>query len=327
MLWTWTTLSRNYQGFFCYLWRNDDCWWSGHGEWTSVPAVHPAQFSWFSLQRSETVVDRHVGHVCTAWEQSRHCGMWLCSTNSILRPACLSVLVAPSGQRTRFFGVRMIVSLTSYVVFMTSDTPRCKIAGSRTWNCNRHVRKRGLSVHGGKENSAGAFLLSTCWAKGRDCWRQWLRVSANKCLFPKIIFCTELSFQPKTLHLCCSKSTIVRLLYRFYDPQGGKVLINGKDIKTVDLDSLRKVIGVVPQVGNVLHLFLHAQAKDYCFRARTTSSLAFVLAFSCFIIWQLWQLFCFCTRRPKGSGVCYAMVIGFVAWSDPPPPGTPLPLP
>ncbi len=26
------------------------------------------------------------------------------------------------------------------------------------------------------------------------------------------------------------------------------------------------------------------------------------------------------TRRPKGSGACYATVIGFVAWSDPPPP-------
>ncbi len=34
----------------------------------------------------------------------------------------------------------------------------------------------------------------------------------------------------------------------------------------------------------------------------------------------------FYTRRPKGSGVCYATVIGFVVWSDPPtPPGSPLP--
>ena len=40
----------------------------------------------------------------------------------------------------------------------------------------------------------------------------------------------------------------MRLLYRFYDPQAGRVLVNGQDIKTVDLDSLRKVVGVVPQV-------------------------------------------------------------------------------
>lgn len=43
------------------------------------------------------------------------------------------------------------------------------------------------------------------------------------------------------------KSTIVRLLYRFYDPQEGRILINNQDIKHVDLDSLQRVIGIVPQ--------------------------------------------------------------------------------
>ncbi|XP_075552447.1 ATP binding cassette subfamily B member 7 isoform X1 [Dermacentor variabilis] len=43
------------------------------------------------------------------------------------------------------------------------------------------------------------------------------------------------------------KSTIIRLLYRFFDPSDGRILINGQDIKTVDLDSLRKAIAVVPQ--------------------------------------------------------------------------------
>lgn len=50
------------------------------------------------------------------------------------------------------------------------------------------------------------------------------------------------------LFVCFRKSTIVRLLYRFYDPQGGDILINGQKILDVDLDSLRKAIGVVPQV-------------------------------------------------------------------------------
>lgn len=45
-----------------------------------------------------------------------------------------------------------------------------------------------------------------------------------------------------------SKSTIVRLMFRFYDPQAGRILINGQDIQAVDLDSVRKAIGVVPQV-------------------------------------------------------------------------------
>ena len=43
------------------------------------------------------------------------------------------------------------------------------------------------------------------------------------------------------------KSTIVRLLYRFQDPLQGRILINGQDIKNVDIESLRKVIAVVPQ--------------------------------------------------------------------------------
>ncbi|BCX12836.1 MAG: ABC transporter ATP-binding protein [Thermosynechococcus sp.] len=43
------------------------------------------------------------------------------------------------------------------------------------------------------------------------------------------------------------KSTVVNLLLRFYDPQQGKVLIDGIDIKTVTLKSLRRQIGIVPQ--------------------------------------------------------------------------------
>ena len=43
------------------------------------------------------------------------------------------------------------------------------------------------------------------------------------------------------------KSTIVRLLYRFYDPISGRILINNQDIKHVDIESLQKVIGIVPQ--------------------------------------------------------------------------------
>ncbi|AET40384.1 ATP-binding cassette Fe/S cluster precursor transporter ATM1 Ecym_5649 [Eremothecium cymbalariae DBVPG len=43
------------------------------------------------------------------------------------------------------------------------------------------------------------------------------------------------------------KSTILRLVFRFYEPEQGRILIDGKDIREVDLDSLRKSIGVVPQ--------------------------------------------------------------------------------
>jgi len=44
-----------------------------------------------------------------------------------------------------------------------------------------------------------------------------------------------------------SKSTVLRLLYRFFDIQSGRILIDGQDIRTISLSSLREKIGVVPQ--------------------------------------------------------------------------------
>jgi ATP-binding cassette subfamily B (MDR/TAP) protein 7 len=51
----------------------------------------------------------------------------------------------------------------------------------------------------------------------------------------------------------CGKSTVFRLLFRFYDSQGGRILIDGQDIKDVQLESLRKTIGVVPQDTPLFH--------------------------------------------------------------------------
>jgi ATP-binding cassette subfamily B protein len=43
------------------------------------------------------------------------------------------------------------------------------------------------------------------------------------------------------------KSTISRLLFRFYDATSGRILIDGQDIRDITQDSLRAAIGVVPQ--------------------------------------------------------------------------------
>jgi ATP-binding cassette subfamily B protein len=43
------------------------------------------------------------------------------------------------------------------------------------------------------------------------------------------------------------KSTISRILYRFYDIKSGQVTIDGQDIRNVTQESLRAVIGIVPQ--------------------------------------------------------------------------------
>ena len=43
------------------------------------------------------------------------------------------------------------------------------------------------------------------------------------------------------------KSTVAQLLMRFYDPQQGSLLIDGHDLRSVEISSLRSQLGVVPQ--------------------------------------------------------------------------------
>ena len=43
------------------------------------------------------------------------------------------------------------------------------------------------------------------------------------------------------------KSTISRLLFKFYNPKEGAIYINNTNIDKVSQESLRKIIGVVPQ--------------------------------------------------------------------------------
>jgi ATP-binding cassette subfamily B protein len=43
------------------------------------------------------------------------------------------------------------------------------------------------------------------------------------------------------------KSTLARLLFRFYDVTGGRIAIDGEDIRDVTQESLRRAIGIVPQ--------------------------------------------------------------------------------
>ncbi|MFE4964804.1 ABC transporter ATP-binding protein [Streptomyces sp. NPDC056660] len=43
------------------------------------------------------------------------------------------------------------------------------------------------------------------------------------------------------------KSTLVKLVARFYDPTGGRVTVDGRDLRTLDLTSYRHRLGVVPQ--------------------------------------------------------------------------------
>ncbi len=49
------------------------------------------------------------------------------------------------------------------------------------------------------------------------------------------------------------KTTLVNLLPRLYDPTGGRILINGLDIRSVTIASLRRQIGIVSQEATLFH--------------------------------------------------------------------------
>jgi ATP-binding cassette subfamily B protein len=49
-------------------------------------------------------------------------------------------------------------------------------------------------------------------------------------------------------HTGAGKTTIAKLIARFYEFQGGQLLIDGKDIRTFDLASYRRQLGIVSQV-------------------------------------------------------------------------------
>jgi ATP-binding cassette subfamily B protein len=50
-------------------------------------------------------------------------------------------------------------------------------------------------------------------------------------------------------HTGAGKSTIAKLLARFYDPTGGRLTIDGVDLRDVSQESLRSQLGIVPQEG------------------------------------------------------------------------------
>jgi ATP-binding cassette subfamily B protein len=50
-------------------------------------------------------------------------------------------------------------------------------------------------------------------------------------------------------HTGAGKSTIAKLLARFYDPTEGRITVDGHDLRTVSQHSLRSQLGIVPQEG------------------------------------------------------------------------------
>jgi ATP-binding cassette subfamily B multidrug efflux pump len=57
------------------------------------------------------------------------------------------------------------------------------------------------------------------------------------------------------------KSTLVNLLLRFYEPEEGRILVDGQDVARVTQESLRGAIGVVTQDTSLLHRSIAANIR------------------------------------------------------------------
>jgi ABC-type multidrug transport system fused ATPase/permease subunit len=71
---------------------------------------------------------------------------------------------------------------------------------------------------------------------------------------PEVLHGLELDVPPGTTvalvgHTGAGKSTIAKLLARFYDPTAGRITIDGHDLRDVTQSSLRRQLGIVPQEG------------------------------------------------------------------------------
>jgi ABC-type multidrug transport system fused ATPase/permease subunit len=71
---------------------------------------------------------------------------------------------------------------------------------------------------------------------------------------PEVLHGLDLDVPPGTTvalvgHTGAGKSTIAKLLARFYDPTSGQITIDGYDLRDVTQSSLRQQLGIVPQEG------------------------------------------------------------------------------
>ncbi|TML04060.1 MAG: ABC transporter ATP-binding protein [Actinobacteria bacterium] len=71
---------------------------------------------------------------------------------------------------------------------------------------------------------------------------------------PEVLHGLDLDVPPGTTvalvgHTGAGKSTIAKLLARFYDPTHGRITIDGHDLRDVAQASLRRQLGIVPQEG------------------------------------------------------------------------------
>ena len=86
-------------------------------------------------------------------------------------------------------------------------------------------------------------------------------------------------------HTGAGKSTIAKLLARFYEPRSGRIAIDGHDLRDVTQESLRRQLGIVPQEGFLFAGTVHdniafgrpdATRDDVVAAAQTVGAHAFI---------------------------------------------------
>lgn len=82
------------------------------------------------------------------------------------------------------------------------------------------------------------------------------------------------------------KTTVVRMIYRHYDPTGGQILLDGKDLREYDLYAFRRFISIVPQEveifdtsirENIAYAKPSASMEEIVAAARTANAEEFIL--------------------------------------------------
>jgi ATP-binding cassette subfamily B protein len=85
----------------------------------------------------------------------------------------------------------------------------------------------------------------------------------------------------------CGKTSLLSLIPRFYDPQHGRVLADGHDVRDLELDAFRRQIGIVYQesflfsntvAANIAFGSPHASQKEIERAARAASAHEFIVA-------------------------------------------------
>jgi len=85
------------------------------------------------------------------------------------------------------------------------------------------------------------------------------------------------------------KSTTVQLLLRFFDPQSGKIQIDGDDLKSLDLESYLSQVALVPQETllfggtireNILYGKLDATDTEIIEASKSANAHEFIVEFS-----------------------------------------------